>query len=511
MDMLEDYFKEILDRFEDEKTKPFKGNELVLKIRNDLSKEVSNCLDNTFTVRAHCGLNSWPESPWVTIIDKSFDSTQEALILQYNFDTLKRHVSFSLILRLKDVSEYIPLKNFLIINIDNGNLNDFTVDENDTSSVILSKNYTYNQINDDVLKGDLERIIPTYRHLSYCFKSFGEEDDMVLCDMAFDDYSYIDDDAYFDNVKCDQSVILQKVMKKSIADISVEYLKESKYENNINSPQELLTDEAINLIIRCDITQDDYSEILMDIRKNSQNLMLKILNDNDLDLNELKIKDKILLYSKSFTKTEYKSVGKLLGSYSFNEIRIDDRLPTPLIITSIIHELSHFLLEKILKEVMMKILNTNDTPLISSYVKILLEDNDLNYLLDEFSAHTVEGRFALYGYQDYASFKYKLDEISHLYSKEDIDYALILANTFAYDIKDILEEYIDEDLREEIKDEFLRLNDRPQYEQLDFEIESRLSDNDFTDALALILTSGIGEAINQKDKLSRYMERFKII
>lgn len=511
MDMLEDYFKEILDRFEDEKTKPFKGNELVLKIRNDLSKEVSNCLDNTFTVRTHCGLNSWPKSPWITIIDKSFDSAQEALILQYNFDTLKRHVSFSLILRLKDVSEYTSIKNFLIMNIKNSNLNDFTVDENDTSNIILSKNYTYNQINDDVLKGDLERIIPTYRHLSYCFKSFGEEDDMVLCDMAFDDYSYIDDDAYFDNVKCDQALIHQKVMKKSIADISVEYLKESKYENNINSPQELLTDEVINLIIKCDITHEDYSEILSDIRKNSRSLMLKILNDNDLDLNELKIKDKILLYSKSFTKTEYKSVGKLLGSYSFNKIRIDDRLPTPLIITSIIHELSHFLLEKILKEVMMKILNTNDTPLISSYVKILLEDNDLNYLLDEFSAHTVEGRFALYGYQDYASFKYKFDEISHLYSKEDIDYALILANTFAYDIKDILEEYIDEDLREEIKDEFLRLNDRPQYEQLDFEIESRLSDNDFTDALALILTSGIGEAINQKDKLSRYMERFKII
>ena len=149
---------------------------------------------------------------------------------------------------------------------------------------------------------------------------------------------------------------------------------------------------------------------------------------------------------------------------------------------------------------MMKILNTNDTPLISSYVKILLEDNDLNYLLDEYCAHTVEGRFALYGFQDYSSFKYKLDEISHLYSKEDIDYALILAN-----------EYIDEDLRDEIKDEFLKLNDRPNYEPLDLEIESRLEGDDFRDALSMILTSGIGEALSQKDKLSRYMDRFESI
>ena len=508
MDMLKDYFTEILDRFEDEKTRPFEGNELVLKIRNDLPKEVSKCLDDTFTVRVHCGRNSWPKSPWITIIDESFDSAQEALILQYNFDTLKREVSLSLILRLKDVSEYTSLKDFLIINIKDTNLNDFTIDENDTSSTILSKKYAYNQINDDLLKGDLQSIIPTYRHLTYCFKSFFDEDDCVMYDMAFDDYSSIDADAEFDKIECNE-VFSRRVIKKSIADISVDYPKENKYENNINDPKDLFTDEAVKLIMECDITEKDYSEILQDIQKNSRNLLLKILRDNDLDLSELKIKDKILLYSKSFTKTEYKSIGKLLGSYSFNKIRIDDRLPTPLIITSIIHELSHFLLEKILKEVMMKILNTNDTPLISSYVKILLEDNDLNYLLDEFSAHTVEGRFALYGYQDYSSFKYKLDEISHLYSKEDIDYALILANSFAYDIKDILEEYIDEDLREDIKDEFLRLNEKPQYEPLDLEIETRLEGDDFRDALSLILTSGIGEAIAQKDKLSRYMVKFE--
>ena len=74
-----------------------------------------------------------------------------------------------------------------------------------------------------------------------------------------------------------------------------------------------------------------------------------------------------------------------------------------------------------------------------------------------------------------------------------------------------MEEYIDEDLREEIKDEFLKLNDRPNYEPLDLEIESRLESDDFRDALSLILTSGIGEALSQKDKLSRYMDRFESI
>ena len=117
IDMLDNYFMEILERFEDEKTGPFKGNDLVLKIRNELPKEVSNCLDDTFTVKAYCGLNSWPKTPWVRIIDKSFDSAQEALILQYDFDTRKKVMSLSLILRLKDVSEYTSIKNFLIKNL----------------------------------------------------------------------------------------------------------------------------------------------------------------------------------------------------------------------------------------------------------------------------------------------------------------------------------------------------------------------------------------------------------
>lgn len=511
-DMLEYCFKEILDRFEYEKTQAFKGNEFALKIRNEVAAKVSNLLDDNFTVKANCGLYSWAKSPWITIIDTSFDSAQESLILQYDFNTKENEMSLSLIFKHEDVSEYASLKQFLILNIGDVNLNEFTVNENNASGIILSKKYSYNQINDKKLRGDLDSIIPVYKHLAQCFKNYFDDeplcaiDDEYSLDMDMDkldkkDLSY----AYI----CEKKALKMHACKLSVSDISVQYLRDEKYENNMTSPEKFFSDKFINQIIRCDITLDEYEEILSNIKNTSKTLLSGIIAENDIDLNDLNIKDKILIYSKSFTETEYKSIGKLLGSYSFNKIRIDDRLPTPLIITSIIHELAHFLLEKILKEVLMKILKSNDTPLISSYVKILLEDSDLNYLLDEFCAHTVEGRFALYGFQDYASFKYKLNEISHLYSQDDIDYALLIANTFAYDIKDILEEYIDEDLREEIKDEFLRLNDKPEYEPLDLEIESRLDGDDFIEALALILTSGIGEAVNQQDKLSRYINNYQ--
>lgn len=292
-----------------------------------------------------------------------------------------------------------------------------------------------------------------------------------------------------------------------VKDITVSHITENIYQNNLKNPEELFTDENIEKIIRCDIQTDDYKFILDTIRQSGQWTLTNLVRDYDLNINELSVKDRILLFAKSFTDVEYKSVGRILGSYSFSQIRIDDRLSRPLIITSIIHELTHFLLEKIIKEVLMKVLNTNDTPLISSFVKILLED-DLNYLLDEYCAHNVEGRFTLYGYQDYSSFNCKLNEISHLYSKEDIDYALLMANTFAYDIKDIMEDFIDDDLREDIKDEFLKLPDKPNYEPLGLEIDSKLEGDYFIEALALILTSGISEVLNNPQKLERYMDKY---
>ncbi len=481
--MLDIYFKEILDNFKNEKTKPFKNNDLVNKIRNELPKEILKIIGNNFTVKGACGVNSWPKSPWITIVHNSFDSSQEAVILQYNFDTEKSILSLSVILRLKDMNEYVSLNNFLTDSLNGINLNDFSIDKNNTSNKIITKNYAYNQINNAKLKNDLDFIIPIYMKLSNLMNS---------------------------SIKEESAKSQTHTSKKEIRDIHINYIKEISYPNDITNPKEFFTDKNMEKIIKCNVSITDYKEILFKIINNSKYNLNNILNEYDLNFDKLKTRDKVLIYAKSFTDTEYKSVGRLLGSYSFNMIRIDDRLPSPLIITSIIHELSHFLLEKILKEIMMKIISSNDTPLISAYVKILLEGNDLNYLLDEYCAHSVEGRFTLYGFQDYSSFNYKLSQIADLYSNEDIEYTLILANTFAQDIKNIMEDFIDEDLREDIKDEFLKLKEQPQYEQLELEIESRLDGDYFVEAIGILLTSGISESLNNPQKLERYMSKYQI-
>ena len=522
--MFADDFREILDNYSGIMTKDFKANEEDVKRR--LSANLIKDLNSDFIVKAFCGQNSWADNPWVNIIDGSFDNFQESLTIEYKFDTSNSSVELSIIPRLKVYSEYISLSKDLINILNNHYLRDFEITADSYS--IVSKRYSYDDLDDEVLSDDLNFIIGIYNELKAYFKirlddfknptvfySRGHSE-------SFEEKCYKKSQVPLSNKEMAEDAFYELAEKKQLTldtyyesakkapdvrDITIRYPEENIYGNYLNDPNDFFTDENIDRILKCDLSADDYRNILTGIKQNAQMNLINAIKENNIDFTGLETRDKVLLFSKSFTKTGFKSIGRRLGYYSFGEIRIDDRLPNPLIITSIIHELAHFILEKILKETLMKILDTNDTPLISSYVKILLEDNDLNYLLDEYCAHTVEGRFALYGFQDYSSFNYKLNEISHLYSEDDIDYALVVANTFAYDIKEMLEEFITDGIRQDIKDEFSNSYEKPDYEPLDLEIESRLEKDDFIESMALILVTGVGEALNNPDKLERYMNR----
>lgn len=484
--------KEILNNYPSVKETDFKDNSLTFQKRLSQIIKIED-----FVSRAFVGQSRWADNPGIDLIHESFDNPQEALTIEYILSPDDSTVQVSVMPRLEDYSEYISLRQFLIGFLQNLDTQDFKIA--DDSYSILSKRYSYDDLND--LKDDLELLTGIYMQLLSRFNYFIDDAKGILKE---DNCLY---ELRYEELSEKRMAFEPRIREIRVKDIEISYPEEKRYDYYLNNPNELLTDENVEKILRCDMSIDEYRNILLDITQNAQLNMLNTVKKHNLNINELDAKDKILLFSKSFTKTGFKSVGRLLGSYSFGEILVDDRLSDPMIITSIIHELAHFILEKILKEVLMKILMTNDTPLVSSYVKILLEDNDLNYLLDEFCAHTVEGRFALYGFQDYSSFNYKLDEISDRYQKDEIDYALLVANTFAYDIKDILEKFIDDDLREDIKKEFLRLSSQPNYEPLDLEIESRLEDDNFLESIALILTTGIGEVLANPDKLERYMNR----
>ena len=284
------------------------------------------------------------------------------------------------------------------------------------------------------------------------------------------------------------------------------------YSNTFTELEDLLSDENIEKLFEFNILQTEFDDIINNIKLTYKLILDNLIEEYNLDFDGLHLLDKMLLFSKCFVKTDFKEGGGDLGRFAFNEIYIDDRLEDALQITTILHELSHFLLAEILEQVVSIILDTNKTDSLEGFVCYTLVKDDFNYLVDEYCAHTVEGRFAVLGYQDYGSYKEVLKRFSKDYTEAHIDVANTIGNTFAWYIKSIMESFISEDLREEIKDEFVKLNDSKKYGELKYETNDFLKWDKFKQAIKLILTSHIEEFIsnpNDIEKLYAYSIKFK--
>ena len=160
-------------------------------------------------------------------------------------------------------------------------------------------------------------------------------------------------------------------------------------------------------------------------------------------------KERILNLASIFTECKPKSRGYERG-YIFldNCIYYDDRLDDSVQIATIIHELAHYLLFSIIEDLLCKIFKVNTSTTLQSFVWYFLTFPTFK-IMNEYCAHTVEGRFIPYGYQNYGSFNVLIGEMG--YDKDSVDDMVVFGNTFANEIIVYLEKYISSDLREDIK------------------------------------------------------------
>ena len=90
-------------------------------------------------------------------------------------------------------------------------------------------------------------------------------------------------------------------------------------------------------------------------------------------------------------------------------------------------------------------------------------------------------------------------------AREEIEITKSIGNTFANSIKDILESFIDEDLRDDIKSQFKKDNfEDPNYDMLAMENCNKLSEDGLIKAIWLILTDGFAQASLNTEKLEEY-------
>ena len=224
----------------------------------------------------------------------------------------------------------------------------------------------------------------------------------------------------------------------------------------------LFSEYNCNLLANAEISDEEYELILSNIFARAE--FYEIQSDT--------IKDKILNFASIFTRCRTKNRGFERGFIFFgSDINYDDRLDDSVQISTIIHELAHHILFVIVENVLCHIFMVDTSTTLQSFVWYFLTLPEFR-IMNEYCAHTVEGRFIPFGYQNYGSFNLLVKELD--VAPEALDGMVIFGNTFADEIIRGLEKYIDENLRDEIRMQYKKDSNEPTYKSILTESEDVL-------------------------------------
>ncbi len=216
----------------------------------------------------------------------------------------------------------------------------------------------------------------------------------------------------------------------------------------------LFTDYNFDLLLNAEISDIEYLKLVS----------LLFMRANYFEIEGDTIKNKILNFAGIFTECRPKARGYERG-YIFlgNCIYYDDRLDDSVQIATVIHELAHYFLFGIVEGLLCNIFRVKTSSTLQSFVWYFLTLPEFK-IMNEYCAHTVEGRFIPYGFQNYGSFNALVENTG--IDKDSVDTMIIFGNTFANEIITYLEKYIDDDLRQEIKIQYRKDLNAPTYESI---------------------------------------------
>ena len=224
----------------------------------------------------------------------------------------------------------------------------------------------------------------------------------------------------------------------------------------------LFSDYNYNLLLNAQISDGEYLNLVSSL----------FMRADYFEIKGNTIKDKILNFAGIFAECMPKARGYERGYiYLGNRIYYDDRLDESVQIATIIHELGHYFLFSIIESLLCRIFNVNTSSTLQSFVWFFLTFPEFK-IMNEYCAHTVEGRFIPFGFQNYGSFNVLVERTA--IDQELLDSMVIFGNTFADEIIINLEKYIDDDLRHEIKIQYRKDLNPPTYKSIINETMNRL-------------------------------------
>ena len=284
-----------------------------------------------------------------------------------------------------------------------------------------------------------------------------------------------------------------------------------QFTNHFTEFRDIFTVENLYKLENNHLTPNQYDAILQKIKSTGYGILNRMIKQNNINFNSLSAFEKVLLFTKSFVEVDYKAGGADLGNYGFNKINLDDRLDTANQITTLIHELSHHLFAEIFEQSTMLILDTDKTDAIESFVGFSLIYNAPSKLLNEYCAHTVQGRFTPHGYQNYGSFENILQQFDIEKEYDIIAMCMTIGNTFCQDLLNIIEPVIDYNVREEIKQQFKKdFNFPPNYRGISLEITDTLTKEQLMTFISGILGYGFNVASQNPRALLDFKKQFEM-
>ena len=168
---------------------------------------------------------------------------------------------------------------------------------------------------------------------------------------------------------------------------------------------------------------------------------------------------KIIKFSECFVNIGYKQEGEAHGTYICNTVKIDNRLNTSRKIGAFIHELAHHFLSEIFEQAIMYVFDSVKTDTIEAFAWYAISQKPEWLLMNEYCAHTVECYFMPYDGKNYESFNKVLKENFNPNDSTDlemIERATVIGNTFAQDIIRMLNMFLTDDLKDEIKIQYVK-------------------------------------------------------
>jgi tetratricopeptide (TPR) repeat protein len=257
------------------------------------------------------------------------------------------------------------------------------------------------------------------------------------------------------------------------------------YPNSMDNMAVFTTNRNIRLLSERKLNGIVYSNILDNI---AEDMAEAASCEGDVFF---KVKDLVESFiDLDFVANKNNSPRRVVGTYGFKRAAIDSNSSKTLQIGAMIHELAHHLLFEIFKNAIMFIYQSRSTDTIEAFGWYALIKNPYWLLMNEYCAHRVECNYI--PYRNYESFNSVLQSSGDL-DIERVKKAVELGDSLAGDIIGVLDGFFTEELREEIRMQFLSDRIILLKKGCEFESETDLADGEKFDMINSILRQTLME------------------